>query len=280
MIAPPKQAGVGLRAPHHSDWLERAPDVGWAEAHSENYFADGGPTIAALLRIRERYPVSLHGVGLSLGSADPLDREHVRRLVRLARRVEPWAISEHVSWGAIDGRHTNDLLPMPRTEESLRHLAARIGAVQDALGRPLLIENVSSYFEFGESELSESAYLAALAREAKCGILLDVNNVYVNAMNHGWNAADYFRDLERDTVQEMHLAGHSTIESGGRALLLDTHDSKVCDAVWALYGRALEFFPTAPALIEWDASLPSLDALALEAHAADRLVARSAHAVA
>lgn len=280
MIAPPTRAGVGLRAPHHRDWIERRPDVGWAEAHSENYFAEGGPVLTALLRVREHYPVSLHGVGLSLGSADELDREHLRRLARLERLVQPWAMSEHVSWGAIDGRHTNDLLPMPRTEESLRHLAARIREAQDFLGRALLIENVSSYLEFGESELTESEYLAALAREAECGILLDVNNVFVNAMNHRWEAATYFDSLSIDTVREIHLAGHSVIESASGSIRLDTHDTSICDEVWSLYEHARKRFPTAPALIEWDASLPSLETLVSEAQTADGVAPTDEHATA
>ncbi len=267
----PARAGIGLRAPHHREVLERLPDVGWFEAHSENYFADGGGSIAALERVRERWPVALHGVGLALGSADPLDREHLRRLARLARRIEPWAVSEHVCWGHAGGRHTNDLLPMPRTRESLRHLVARVSELQDALGRQVLLENVSSYLEFTGAQYTEAGYLAALAAESGCALLLDVNNVYVNARNHGFDAEAYFDELPPAAVREFHLAGHEVTQVGGTEIRIDTHDRLVCDEVWALYASAKRRFGPVPTLIEWDAALPSLDTLVAEAKRADAI---------
>ncbi|MBV6415603.1 MAG: hypothetical protein CMLOHMNK_00115 [Steroidobacteraceae bacterium] len=267
----PVRAGIGLRAPHHREVLERAPDVGWFEAHSENYFADGGGAVAALLAVRERWPVALHGVGLGLGSAGPLDREHLRKLTRLVARVNPWAVSEHACWGHAGGRHTNDLLPMPRTAEALRHLAGRVGELQDALGRQVLLENVSSYLEFRNAEFSEAGFLAALVAESGCALLLDVNNVYVNACNHGFDAEGYFDELPAAAVREIHLAGHEVSEVGGVGIRIDTHDRPVCDAVWTLYASARRRFGRVPTLIEWDATLPPLDVLVAEARRADEV---------
>ncbi len=267
----PARAGIGLRAPHHRDVLERRPDVGWFEAHSENYFADGGSAVATLLRVREHWPVALHGVGLALGSADPLDREHLRRLERLIARVEPWAVSEHVCWGFAGGRHTNDLLPMPRTQESLRHLAARVREWQDALGRQVLLENVSSYLEFREAEFTEAGYLAALVAESGCALLLDVNNVYVNARNHGFDPETYFDELPAHAIREIHLAGHEVTQIAGCEMRIDTHDRLICDEVWQLYAGARRRFGAVPTLIEWDAALPALDVLVEEARRADAI---------
>lgn len=265
----PARAGIGLRAPHHRQVLERPPDVGWFEAHSENYFADGGGAVATLERVRERWPVALHGVGLALGSAGSLDREHLRRLARLVARIEPWAVSEHVCWGHAGGRHTNDLLPMPRTDESLRHLAARVGELQDALGRQVLLENVSSYLEFTAAQFTEAGYLAALVAESGCALLLDVNNVYVNARNHGFDAQAYFDELPARAVREIHLAGHEVTRVGSGEIRIDTHDRRICDEVWALYAEARRRFGPVPTLIEWDAALPPLETLVAEARRAD-----------
>jgi len=265
----PTRAGIGLRAPHHREVLERLPDVGWFEAHSENYFADGGGSVATLERVREHWPVALHGVGLSLGSTDSLDREHLRRLARLVKRIEPWAVSEHVCWGHAGGRHTNDLLPMPHTHESLRHLAARVGELQDTLGRQVLLENVSSYLEFTGAEFTESGYLAALVAESGCALLLDVNNVYVNARNHGFDPESWFDELPAEAVREIHLAGHDIVRIGNREIRIDTHDRKVCEEVWALYASARRRFGPVPTLIEWDAALPPLETLVAEAQRAD-----------
>jgi uncharacterized protein (UPF0276 family) len=265
----PVKAGIGLRAVHHDELLaDRAP-VGWLEAHAENYFADGGAQLEIIDRIADRYPLSLHGVGLSLGSADALDREHLRRLKRLVDRVQPALVSEHVCWGAIGGAHLNDLLPLPYTGESLRHLAARVGELQDVLGRQVLLENVSSYLTFSCSELDEGEFLSALARESGCGLLLDVNNVYVSARNHGFDARDFIARLPADAIQEIHLAGHSVNRFEDREILIDTHSTHVCEEVWSLYDYTVERIGPTPTLIEWDTEIPALHVLVAEAHRAD-----------
>ena len=275
----PAQAGIGLRAGHHAAVLETRPAVGWLEVHGENHFAPAGAAHETLEALRANYPLSLHGVGLSLGATDPLDRAHLAQLRAAIDRYQPLRVSEHLCWGVAGGRHTNDLLPLPCTQEALRHVAARIGAAQDALGRRLLIENVSSYVAFRDSQMTEWDFLAALARESGCGILLDINNIFVSAHNHGFDALQYLAALPRDSVEEIHLAGHSKRMLDGHELLVDTHDARVCDAVWSLYAIAIERFGHAPTLIEWDTDLPPLAVLVDEAHHADRIAGRS-HALA
>ena len=265
----PVSAGIGLRAVHHEALLAERPGVGWLEAHSENYFADGGAQLDYLSRLRELYPLSLHGVGLSLGSVDELDRDHLRRLKRLVDRIAPGLVSEHVCWGAIGGMHLNDLLPLPYTAEALRHLASRVSQLQDALGRQVLLENVSSYLEFTTSEMSEADFLVALARESGCGLLLDVNNVYVSARNHGFDARAFIASIPPTLVGEIHLAGHSVNRFDGGEILIDTHSTHVCPAVWELYEFALQHCGAVPTLIEWDTDIPALGVLVAEARAAD-----------
>ena len=269
------RAGIGLRAVHHEEVVARGPDVGWFEAHSENYFSLGGARSGSprevLSRVRQNSPLSLHGVGLSIGSTDPLDGYHLGEIVRLTRELEPMLVSEHLSWGSVGGRFANDLLPLPYTEEALRHMVSRVTQVQDALGRQMLIENVSSYLQFAHSQIDEWDFLAELSRRCGCGLLLDVNNVYVSAMNHGFDALHYLNRIPRDCVQEMHLAGHSIHSVDGREIRIDTHSAPVCDAVWSLYAAALDRFGSVPTLIEWDTDIPALDVLVSEAHKADRL---------
>jgi hypothetical protein len=266
------QTGIGLRAIHHDDIIAGHANVGWLEAHSENYFARGGAQSRVLAQVRSHYPLSLHGVGLSLGSTDPLDRVHLGELGRLVHELQPLFVSEHLSWGSVDGRFTNDLLPLPYTEEALRHMISRVHQVQDFLGRQILIENVSSYLTFTHSTLAEWDFLAALAHEADCALLLDVNNVYVSALNHGFDPDTYLSRIPRPLVREMHLAGHSIRRIGHRDIRVDTHDAPVCDEVWALYAAAVERFGLVPTLIEWDANIPALDVLVDEAHKADRVL--------
>lgn len=265
------RTGIGLRAPHHREVLERRPDVGWFEAHSENYFG-GGSARSVLERVRRDYPLSLHGVGLSLGTTDELDADHLNEVVRLARELEPTLVSEHLCWGSAGGVFANDLLPLPYTEEALQHMIARVGQVQDALGRQMLIENVSSYLQFEHSTIDEWDFLAALSNATGCGLLLDVNNVHVSAMNHGFDPHRFLEALSRESVSEIHLAGHSVQQIGGREIRVDTHDAPVCEEVWKLYSSALERFGPVPTLIEWDADIPSLDVLVAEARKADRLM--------
>ena len=271
MTADALPAGIGLRAIHHREVIARSPAVGWFEAHSENYFARGGAARTVIEAVRKNYPLSLHGVGLSMGSTDPLDATHLAEIVRLTRELDPMLVSEHLSWGSAGGRFTNDLLPLPYTEEALQHMVRRVAQVQDALGRQMLIENVSSYLEFEHSQIDEWEFLGELARRSGCGLLLDVNNVYVSAMNHGFDALRFLNGIPHGVVREMHLAGHSIHTVGGREIRIDTHSAPVCDDVWSLYAAALERFGPVPTLIEWDTDIPALDVLVAEAHRADHV---------
>ncbi|MET0204363.1 MAG: DUF692 domain-containing protein [Casimicrobiaceae bacterium] len=264
----PVAAGIGLRAPHVREVLASRPAVPWFEVHSENYFADGGTALAALDRIRGDYPVSLHGVGMSLGSTDPLDRDHVAKLKRLIARVEPALVSEHLCWSGVGGRHFNDLLPLPYTDEALDHVCARVAQVQELLGREIAVENVSAYVAFGESTMTEAAFVASVARRTGCKLLLDVNNVYVNAINHGFDADAYIATIRPAAVAEYHLAG---FEMSG-ACLIDTHGAPVAADVWALYTRTVARIGPRPTLIEWDTSLPAFAVLADEARTAQRIL--------
>ena len=273
------RAGIGLRVQHHEEVIARRPPISWFEVHSENYFAPGGTHRAQLARIRAHYQLSLHGVGLSLGSTDPLSADHLGELKKLVQEFEPVLVSEHLSWSSVSGRYVNDLLPLPYTEEALQHMAARVRAVQDALGRQILVENISSYLRFSCAEVPEWEFLAALAHESGCGILLDVNNVYVNAMNHGFDAHSYLHGIPRPVVKEIHLAGHSVTNIDGREIRIDTHNTHVANEVWMLYGAAVKRFGAVPTLIEWDADIPSLEVLQAEASKAD-WIAEPFHAVA
>ncbi len=271
----PAAAGIGLRAPHVRHVLETRPAVPWFEVHSENYFVDGGPALAALLRVRADYPIALHGVGLSLGSADPLDRTHLAKLQRLAQRIEPAVVSEHLCWSGVDGVHFNDLLPLPYTEEALAHVCARVDEVQAALGCTILVENVSSYYAFPESTLPEHAFVAEVARRTGCRLLVDVTNIFVNAHNHGVDARAYLAALPPAAVAEIHLAG---FEARG-ALLIDTHGAPVSDEVWTLYRDAVARFGRVPTLVEWDSDIPAFAVLEREAATAQAILADH-HAVA
>jgi uncharacterized protein len=270
----PARAGIGLRSQHHAAILTAVPAPAWIEAHTENYFHDGGPATRALERARSLYPLSLHGVGLGLGSADPLDTDHLNRLRVAVRRFEPGLVSEHACWGHVDGEHFNDLLPLPYTEEAVAHLAGRVRQVQDILGRQLLLENLSAYVSFAQSQLTEGEFLAAVVESSGCGLLLDVNNAYVNAANLGLDLDAFFAALPRQAVQEIHLAGHSRRRMGSRDVLLDDHGSAVCDDVWLLYAQALRRFGPVPTLIEWDTDVPALEILLAQATRADEILER------
>jgi len=275
---PETAVGIGLRQPHYREAFERRPALGFVEVHSENFFHDGGASLHALERARERWPVSLHGVGLSLASADALSGSHLDKLARLVERVEPALVSEHLCWGGVGGVHFNDLLPMPYTRESLALMVERVGRVQERLGRTILVENLSAYVEFRDCEMTETAFLAELSRRSGCGLLLDVNNLYVNAVNFGFDPEARLAELPGAAIGEMHLAGHHV----GEDCLVDTHDTRVCDAVWSLYASACRRFGPRPTLIEWDAKLPALDVLLDEAgrarDVAARCTAEAAHA--
>lgn len=259
---PETATGIGLRQPHYRQVFASPPALGFVEVHSENFFADGGAALRALERARALYEVSLHGVGMSLGSAgDPETRAHLARLKRLVERVEPALVSEHLAWGRADGIHFNDLLPLPHTREALACVADRVDHVQTTLGRAILVENVSAYVEFRGDDMTETAFLAELARRTGCGILLDLNNLHVNAVNFGFDAFARLGELPADAIGEIHLAGHAVTGD----CLVDTHGDRVAPAVWALHEAAARRFGPRPTLIEWDTDLPALEVLLDEA---------------
>ena len=265
-------AGIGLRFPHHESVLAEKPPVTWLEVHPENYMGGGKP-IAYLDRIRRDYPISLHGVGLSLGSADGLDAAHLNRLRRLADRIEPSLVSEHLSWSAIDGVHFPELLPLPLTEEGLAVVCQNVQVMQDFLGRPILIENPSSYLRFRHSTIPEWEFITTVAERTGCGILCDVNNIYVSACNHGFDPRQYLKALPPKMIGEIHLAGHKLRRfDDGRMIRIDDHGSRVCDEVWALYNDAVARFGRVPTLIEWDSDVPPLSVLVDEAAKAERIL--------
>ena len=266
--------GIGLRAPHVTEIIATRPPVGWLEVHTENYLG-GGPAPRALDRIRREYAVSLHGVGLSLGSAESLNRVHLARVVELARRTEPVLVSEHLSWSIAGGAYLNHLLPLPYTEESLALVAGRVTEAQEALRRPLLVENPSSYLRFHHSPIPEPEFLGELARRTGCSLLCDVNNVFVSCRNFDQDPAAYLDALPAAAVGEIHLAGHARNEADGRTILIDDHGSPVTDEVWALYARALERFGPRPTLIEWDTDIPAFSVLLDEARRAGSVIVRS-----
>ncbi|MBU6478090.1 MAG: DUF692 domain-containing protein [Xanthomonadaceae bacterium] len=273
----PVAAGIGLRAPHVERVLCERPGIAWLETHSENLFAAGGRLQSALERIRADYPLSLHGVGLSLGSADRLDAAHLQRLAALVDHYQPALVSEHLCWGALGGRHSNDLLPLPFTTEALNLVVSRIGQIQDALGREILVENISTYLRFREGDYTEWDFVAEVVRRSGCGLLCDVNNIYVNSVNHDFDPRVYLRALPRATVKEIHLAGFTRKTGLPVPLLIDSHSRRVDRAVWDLYAAALDWFGPVPTLIEWDQEIPELEVLLAEAaHAEDLLDARRA----
>jgi uncharacterized protein (UPF0276 family) len=258
MTRPLHGFGLGLRPQHYDALLSADTNaVDWLEIVSENYLVDGGRPLAMLDRIGERWPLAMHGVSLDIGGSDPLDRDYLRALAKLARRVRPALISDHLCWTRHAGVQLHDLLPLPCNEETLRHVGARVHQVQDALGAQLVLENVSSYLRFAGTTMDEAAFLSALVAESGCGLLLDINNVYVNAHNHGIDAIAYLDALPRHAVRQLHLAGHS-VDALGSGLLIDTHDAPICDAVWALYAHALQRFGPVPTMIERDDHIPPL----------------------
>lgn len=276
----PVAAGIGLRAPHVERFLHERPSIAWLETHSENLFAAGGPFHAAMQRIRADYPLSLHGVGLSLGSADGLDGLHLHRLRELVERYQPELVSEHLCWGALSGRHSNDLLPLPYTQEVLKLVVSHIGQLQDALKREILVENVSTYLRFEDDDYPEWEFVAETVRRSGCGLLCDVNNIYVNSVNHCYDPSAYLHSLPRAAIREIHLAGFTPKEDLPVSLLIDSHSRRIADAVWGLYADAIALFGPLPTLIEWDADIPGLEVLLDEAaHAQDILDAHSALAI-
>jgi uncharacterized protein (UPF0276 family) len=272
----PAAAGIGLRMQHMAALASEdanAPlTTPWLEVHSENFLCPGGPRLAMLDAIAARYPLSCHGVGLSLGSAEGLEPAHLARLKKLFERVKPALISEHLSWSITGGVYLNDLLPLPYTEEVLETVYRNVDTAQNTFGRKILVENPSLYLGFSGSTMSETEFLERLVARTGCGLLLDVNNVYVNAANTARNAQDYLDAIPADAVGEVHLAGHSINAESGMRLLIDTHSTRVCDDVWALYRRVIALMGAKPTLIEWDLDIPALPVLLQEAATAQRIL--------
>jgi hypothetical protein len=264
---PPLGFGLGLRTDHYEEVLAGQPGVDWFELLSENYLVPGGKPLHYLDRIRADYPVVMHGVSLSIGSSDPLDMHYLRALKALAERVSPHWISDHLCWTGVSGRNTHDLLPLPYTEEALAQVVAKVEAVQDYLGRRILLENVSSYVSYKASELTEWEFLAEIARRADCLILLDVNNIYVSAYNHGFDAEAYLDAIPAERVQQIHLAGHSNCGDH----IIDTHDADVIDPVWDLYAKAIARLGPVSTMIERDDHIPPLADLVSELDRARRV---------
>jgi uncharacterized protein len=265
---PSCSAGIGLRSPHVSEIAATRPAIGFLEVHAENYMAET-PALDRLLELRRDYPVSLHGVALSLGSAEELDRRHLGRFKELIERVEPMLVSEHLAWSAIGGAYLNDLLPLPYTEASLDLFCRHVEEAQEALGRRLLIENPSSYLRYCDSPIPEAEFITEVARRTGCCILCDVNNIHVSAWNFGFDPVAYIEALPVDSIGEIHLAGHHAAEDVD--ILIDDHGSRVAQPVWELYAAALRRFGPVPTLIEWDTNLPSLETLLDEANHAEEL---------
>jgi uncharacterized protein len=258
--------GVGLRRPHYLHILDEHPPMDWFEVISENFMVKGGRPLEVIEGVRSHYPIVMHGVSLSIGSADPLNASYLKDLARTVRRFEPAWVSDHLCWTGVGGRNLHDLMPLPYTEETVRHVAARIRQVQDVLQRTILIENVSSYMAFTSSRLTEWEFLSAVTAEADCAILLDINNIFVNAFNHRFDPLRYIDSVPAERVVQFHLAGHS--DHG--TYLLDTHDHPIRPEVWALYEHAVRRFGRFPTLIEWDDNIPEFDVLAATADEARR----------
>jgi uncharacterized protein len=260
----PVASGIGLRAAHHERMRGEQPAIAWLEVHTEN-FLGGGATPSTLDALRERYAISLHGVGLSLGSAEGLDEEHLARIAALVRRLEPAAISDHVSWSVTGGVYFNDLLPIPYDEEALSVIVRNVMRFQEAIGRPVMVENPSTYLRHAQSDRAEPQFLAELCQRSGCGLLLDVNNVFVSTQNHGDDAQAYLAAIAHLPIGEIHLSGHRLRRIGNRSIRIDDHGSPVSDPVWALYEQALGLIGPRPTLIEWDSALPPLETLVAEA---------------
>jgi uncharacterized protein (UPF0276 family) len=263
--------GPGLRPTHYEAILNGPQPIDWLEIITENYLVPGGKPLDYLERVRERFPLVMHGVSLSIGSTDPIDTAYLASVRKLADRIEPHWISDHLCWTGIEGKNLHDLLPLPYTEEALRSVVSRVGQVQDQLGRRILLENVSSYLTFHASDMSEWEFLREVATRADCDVLLDINNIYVSSVNHGFDAADYLRAMPKERVRQFHLAGHS--DMGGH--LIDTHDHPIIQPVWDLYATALSLFGDVPTMIERDDNIPELGELIAELEVARDIAARS-----
>ena len=270
----PNQPGIGLRAPHLLQVMEEKPKISWLEVHAENFFSAGGEHINALQKIREDYPLSVHGVGLSLGTTDELNQHHLQKLKQVINRFQPSLFSEHLSWGAVHNQYFNDLLPLPYTDESLQNFCDKVKQTQDFLKQQILIENPSSYLRYRESTMPEWEFYASLPEKTGCGLLLDVNNFYVSGFNHEFDPLEYLRAVKPEDVKEIHLAGFATKELPQGKLLIDDHGSLVDDQVWDLFVQTIEKVGPKPVLIEWDSEVPDLSVLLNEATKAQEYMLR------
>ena len=282
---PLKKIGIGLRLPYVRHIIENSAEVakkiGWLEVHSENYYAAGGPSINTLIKVRKNFPVSLHSVGNSLGSASGIDLSHLQKLKKLIEIIDPFLVSDHISWGLVGKKHLNDLLPLPYNKEALKIICNNVSRVQDFLKREILIENPSTYLAFKNSEMSEFEFINSVAKKTGCKLLLDVNNIYVSACNNdGFDAKDYLKNIDKKIVKEIHLAGHSSGEifdgKNHKEILIDTHNDLVREEVWQLYEIAIQRFGEVPSLIEWDQDFPEFAVLLEEAKKAENIIKKHA----
>ncbi|ARU58219.1 hypothetical protein OLMES_4203 [Oleiphilus messinensis] len=260
--------GLGLRAQHYQDILQGEPDVPWFEALTDNYMEPGGLPLFHLREVAKRYPVTFHGVGLSLGSVDPLDEAYLQRLRALVNDFQPVKVSDHLCWSSVNGIHGNDLFPLPYSPQALDHIVSRIEQVQDFLGRQILVENVSSYLTYQSDCMTEWEFVSEVVNRSGCGLLCDVNNIYVSAKNHQFDPIMYLQSLPKDAIQELHLAGFEDMGTH----LLDTHGASIHEGVWCLYRQAIELYGPLPTLIEWDTNIPSFEVLLHEAQKAERIL--------
>jgi uncharacterized protein len=272
----PPSPGVGYKPQHFSEIMADAGPVGWLEIHAENYMGAGGRPLAQLRHLAERFPISVHGVGLSIGGEGPLDRDHLTRLKQLCDWVQPASFSEHLAWSSHEGAFLNDLLPLPYTNATLDRVCAHIDQVQETLGRRMLLENPSSYLAFAETAMSEAAFLREVTARTGCGLLLDVNNVYVSGINQNYSPLDYIETFPYEHVAEIHLGGHDEdFDDHGARLLIDSHGTTVVDPVWKLYARTIELAGPRPTLIEWDNDVPAWAVLVGEAKRAAQILVRA-----
>jgi uncharacterized protein len=272
----PASTGVGFKPEHGEDIFGTLPQIGWFEIHPENYMQEGGAALKILERLRQEYPLSLHGVGLSIGGSGALDTEHLQRLAVLEQRFQPGLFSEHLAWSSHEEACLNDLLPLPYTKETLAYVGAHVAQVQDTLKRQILIENPSTYVRFSQEEMSETAFLTALAQQTGCGLLLDVNNIHVSAANHGYDPSEYIEEFPVTFVREIHLAGHAPVTlANGETLLIDAHDRSIVEDVWTLFEQVLTRTGSLPVLVEWDNDVPAWPVLYEEAQKADRRMSQS-----
>jgi uncharacterized protein len=267
--------GIGLRSPHYREIINNKPSIGWFEVHSENFFAQGGNSINFLKEIAEHYPISLHGVGLSLGSFNGVNINHLKKIKKLIDLIKPKFVSEHLSWGEVNGVYLPDLLPIPYNQESLDIFSKNIITTQDILETQILIENPSSYIEYEISNISEADFLVEICKNTNCKILLDINNIYVSAHNHQWNIEQYIKKIPQNFIKEIHLAGHSSKAINNEIILIDTHDQMICHDVWDIYQKIINIFGNIPTLIEWDNNIPSLEILINEAKKASSYLAKN-----